>query len=702
MAKNSTQLEKRVITFLRKNKGIFFKQRKISKNILVPSSQYSSFKRILRQLSEEGKIERGKRNTYRIPDLSKNVTGVISFSGRGFGFVTTEDGEEIFVGAYDVATAFNHDKVLVERYKKQTGKRPEGKVLKVLKRSNEPIFGTLEKKQSRWIVIPESPTPPVNIVVIGGFKNIREGQMVELTRLQWDSPRTLPRGEIKQILGIPDDPRDDIVILKKMFRLPDDFPKKVIDEVEHFQLPDLSKELEYRLDFRGKEIFTVDPERARDYDDAISLEKDDAGNWVLGVHIADVSQYIAPGTAVDCEARKRGTSVYFYENVIPMLPGYLSNELCCLQPDKDKLTLSLIIKVSESGDILDFDVLPGVIRSKKRFTYTEVQNILNSGKGPHWTTLEKMKKLSRILYKKRSEAGSIDFDIPEPMFKMSDDGVPYEIKPTERLESHRIIEEFMLLANRTIAEWIAFHRKKERLPFIYRIHEPPTEDSITGLYDILGRLGMSYTKPQNFTPNDLRLILGDIKEMPFKNFIEKISLRSMSKAVYSHRPLSHFGLSFRYYTHFTSPIRRYPDLVVHRLIKTYKNSFSKDDISFYRHSLPKVAKLCSENEIRAIEVEREYIKIKQIRFLVDKIGKWFVGIITGVIEFGFFVELSDFLIDGLVHVRTLNDDYYIFDENNHILRGKKYKRTFRLGDVVHVKISSVSVQDRRIDFEWGE
>ncbi len=702
MTLNLVQLEKRIIDFLKKNKGISFKQKKISKNILIPSSQYQLFKRVIRRLSEEGKIERGKRNTYRIPDLSKNVTGVISFSGKGFGFVTTKDGEEIFIGAYDAAPAFNHDKVLVEIYKKQTGKRPEGKVLKVLKRSNEPIFGTLEKKQSRWIVIPESPTPPVNIVVIGGFKNICEGQMVELTNLQWDSPRTLPGGEIKQILGIPDDPRDDIVILKKMFRLPDDFPKKVTNEVQHLQLPDLSRELKYRLDFRDKEIFTIDPERAMDYDDAISLEEDDDGNKVLGVHIADVSHYVEPGTAVDCEARKRGTSVYFYEGVVPMLPKYLSNELCCLQPDKDKLTLSLIITISESGDVLDFNVAPGIIKSKKRFTYTEVQDILNVGKGPYWATLEKMRELSKILYKKRTEGGSIDFDIPEPMFKMSANGIPYEVKPTERLESHRLIEEFMLLANKTIAEWIAFHRKKERLPFIYRVHEPPTEDSIIGLYDILGRLGMNYTKPQNFTPNDLRLILEEIKEMPFKNFVEKISLRSMSKAVYSHRSLGHFGLAFKHYTHFTSPIRRYPDLVVHRLIKTYKNSFTKDDISFYRRSLPKVAKLCSENEIRAMEVEREYIKIKQIRFLVDKVGEWFIGIITGVIEFGFFVELSDFLIEGLVHVRTLNDDYYIFDEANHTLRGKRYNRTFRLGDVVHVKISSVSVQDRKIDFEWGE
>ncbi len=702
MTMNSVQMEKRIIDFLKKNKGISFKQKKISRNILVPSSQYQLFKRVVRQLSEEGKIERGRRNTYRIPDLSKNVIGVISFSGKGFGFVSTEDGEEIFIGAYDAAPAFNHDKVLVEIYKKQTGKRPEGKVIKVLKRSNEPIFGTLEKKQSRWIVIPESPTPPVNIVVIGGFKSIREGQMVELTNLQWDNPRILPRGKIKQILGVPDDPRDDIVILKKMFRLPDDFPKKVNDEVEHLQFPDFSKELGYRLDFRDKEIFTIDPERARDYDDAVSLEEDDDGNWVLGVHIADVSHYVEPATAVDHEARKRGTSVYFYEGVIPMLPEYLSNELCCLQPDKDKLSLSLMITISENGDILDFDVAPSVIRSKKRFTYIEVQDILNVGKGPYWATLEKMRELSKILYKRRTDAGSIDFDIPEPMFKMSTNGVPYEVKPTERLESHRLIEEFMLLANKTIAEWIAFHRKKERLPFIYRVHEPPTEDSIIGLYDILGRLGMSYTKPQNFTPNDLRLILEEIKEMPFKNFVEKISLRSMSKAVYSHRPLSHFGLSFKHYTHFTSPIRRYPDLVVHRLIKTYKSSLTKSDISFYRLSLPKVAKLCSENEIRAMEVEREYVKIKQIRFLVDKVGEWFIGVITGVIEFGFFVELSDFLIEGLVHVRTLNDDYYIFDEANHTLRGKRYNRTFRLGDVVHVKISSVSVQDRKVDFEWGE
>jgi ribonuclease R len=702
MSKNGlSHVEKQIMRFLEKNKGISFKQRTIAKNLGLHQAEYEIFKKTIRVMSRTGKIERGRKNRYRLPNKSRNVVGIISFSSKGFAFVTTKDNEEIFIPAYESYTAFNHDEVLVEKYRKQRGKSPEGKVIKVIKRSKEPIIAAIKKLNGKWIAILDSPAPPTHIEIIGENRSLRQGQLAELVNLEWDNPRYLPRCEIKQILGIPTEARDDVIILKRMFKLPESFPKRVIEEAKRISPPDISKELKHRIDFRDKEVFTIDPVNARDYDDAVSLEKHD-GNWLLGVHIADVSSFIKDGSFIDREARKRGNSIYFYEEVIPMLPEKLSNQVASLQPDTDRLTMSVMIEIDKNGNIIKYEIAPSIIHSKKRFTYEEVQEILDNGEGPHWETLSNMRILSKMLYDKRSQMGSIDFDMPEPVFEMDENFVPYELKPSKRLDSHRLIEEFMLLANRMIAEWIAIFRREENLPFIYRVHKPPLEESIERLYTILSRLGVNIKRSKKFTPLDLREILETVKEMPFKNFVEQIALRSMTKAYYSYQPFAHYGLAFRNYTHFTSPVRRYPDLEVHRLVKIYLGSYTKDDIVYYRHALPKIAKKCSDTEIRAMEVEREYVKIKQIRFISTKIGQLFAGIITGVMEFGFFVELSDYLVEGLVHVRTLNDDYYEFEEIEHTLKGRKYNRTFRLGDVVKVKVVSVSVIDRRVDLELEE
>lgn len=696
-----SDVEKQIIGFLRKNKGVSFKQRTIAKSLGLHQSEYEVFKKTIRAMSQAGKIERGRKNRYRLPDKSRNVVGIISFSSKGFAFVTTKDDKEIFIPAYESYTAFNHDEVLVEKYRKQRGKSPEGRVIKVVKRSKEPIIAIVKELNGKLVAVPESPAPSTYIEIVGEYRGLRQGQLVELVNLEWDNPKYLPKCEIKQILGIPTEPRDDIIILKRMFRLPESFPKRVVEEANQISHPEISDELKHRIDFRDKEVFTIDPVNARDYDDAVSLEKHDE-NWLLGVHIADVSNFIKAGSFIDKEARKRGNSIYFYEEVIPMLPERLSNEVASLQPDTDKLTMSVLMEIDKNGDIIKYEIVPSVIHSRKRFTYEEVQEILDNGKGPYYETLSNMRALSEILYGKRIRGGSIDFEIPEPIFEMDENFVPYELRPSKRLDSHRLIEEFMLLANRMISEWIAVFRKKENLPFIYRVHEPPLEESIERLYTILSRLGVNVKRPKKFTPSDLREILEVVKEMPFKNFVEQIALRSMTKAYYSYQPLGHFGLAFRNYTHFTSPVRRYADLEVHRLVKLYLNSYTKGDIMYYRRALPKIAKKCSDAEIRAMEAEREYIKIKQIRFISTKIGQLFTGIITGVVEFGFFVELSDYLVEGFVHVRTLNDDYYEFEEVEHMLKGRKYNRAFRLGDVVKVKVVSVSVTDRRVDLELGE
>jgi ribonuclease R len=702
MSKKSIRIEQEIVAFLKKQKGQPFKQRRIARALRMSEAQYPGFKEILRRLAEEGQIERIQNNCYRIPDNKCQLVGTISFAGHGFAFVTTAEGEELFVGSYDTGTAFQGDKVLVEKYQKQSGKRAEGKVVRVVERSSVPIFGVLRKKQQEWIVTPESPAPPVTILIRNFPQGIQPGQMVELYNLEWNRVNYLPRADIKQILGVPGDPQDDIPIILKMFRIERDFPAGVTAEA--MNLPGIisTAEIRQRLDLRDQVIFTIDPETAMDFDDAISLEELDPDHWRLGVHIADVSHYVLAGTALDREAYKRGTSIYLGNTVVPMLPTKISNELCSLRPGEDRLTLSVMLNLTRDGNLSHQEIVPGIIRSAYRFSYREVQKILDGGEGPYAEVLLKMRDLSQLLYQKRLKAGSIDFDVPEPIFKIGEDGIPEEIKPSERLQSHRLIEEFMLLANRRVAEWVQVQRKLEKLPFIYRIHETPPQDAIEELYSILFNLGLNYQKPARITPQDIRRILLDVENLPFKNFIERLAIRSMAKAVYSARPLSHFGLAFRHYTHFTSPIRRYPDLIVHRLVKHYLNSITEEDKIFYRRLLPKVAEQSSETERTAMEVEREFIKIKQIRFLANKVGNWYMGIITGVMEFGFFVEISDYLVEGLVHVRTLLDDYFLYDRANHTLKGRRNGRTFRLGDRVSVKITSVSVKERRVDLEWGE
>ncbi|MCD6204225.1 MAG: ribonuclease R [Candidatus Marinimicrobia bacterium] len=702
MNKSQQKLEQKIIAFLKRQQGTAIKQRRIAKALNISSAGYQHFKLQLRDLADAGKIERRPKNCYCIPMKGQRITGKISFSSRGFAFVTPEEGMDIFIGSYDTGTAFHGDIVRVEKFRKQSGKNPEGKVIEIVERSEAPLFGTLKQKKQGWVAIPEMPAPPVSIVIINQVDKMKSGQIVELTNLVWEHPKFDPRAEIKQILGMPEDPRDDVPILLKMFGIKQDFPAPVIKELKNYKTTANRGDLQNRSDFRNWEIFTIDPESAKDFDDAVSLEILPDGNWKLGVHIADVSHYVKAGSALDREARNRGTSIYLGDTVVPMLPEKISNEICSLQPGVDKLTLSVIMTIDKFGNVIDYRIVPGIIKSVRRFNYREVQEIIDRKDGPYHETLLSMHRLSAILRKKRFEAGSIDFDIPEPIFRIGEDGIPTEIKPSERLDSHKLVEEFMLLANRKVAEWIAVQRKREKLSFVYRVHQAPADDDIEYLYELLQRLGLNYRKPNPVTPNDIRKILLEIENLPFKLFIEQIALRSMSKARYSAQPHQHFGLAFRYYTHFTSPIRRYPDLMVHRLIKLYSKPVSPEDKTYFRRSLPKTAELSTENEIRAMQIERAYIKVKQIRFLAKKAGNWYNGIITGVMEFGFFVEISDYLVEGLVHVRTLEDDYYVFDEQNHTLKGRRSKRTFRLGDRVKVKIASVSVKERLIDLEWGE
>lgn len=691
-------LATRVVQLLKKQSGTSLKQKRLAKLLNIQPEDYQDFKQLLKELAAQGLIVR-HGSAYLVPNQKQRVEGRIAFTNAGFALVSTSDGREIYIAPGNSGIALPNDLVLVEIFKTKSGWRSEGKVNEVLQRATEPLRGIVKLVNGNWYVVLAENAPRVNVRLKKVVPGLRPQQLVLIGNIEWSNPREEPCAEIKEILGVPTNPADDFIILLKTYNLNQQFPPRVREEVARLET---DCRFDGRLDLRKQEIFTIDPPTAKDYDDAVSLNRLEDGKWLLGVHIADVSHYVPAGGATDKEARRRGTSIYCGNEVVPMLPPELSEQLCSLQPGKDKLTFSVLMTLDDNGNLLKAEFHPSVINSQRRFTYEEVQAILEREDGPHYATLLAMRDLSRLLYAQRVAQGSIDFDLPEPIFDLDADGVPLAIQISQRLDSHRIIEEFMLMANRCVAEYIAVKRRKERLPFIYRVHPQPTEEDIANFYAILQQLGLKYQYPRLFTPKHLQAILLEIQELPCKNYIEQIALRSMAKAIYSAQPLGHFGLAFRYYTHFTSPIRRYPDLVVHRLLKAYLEERGDLKLEHYRRMMPRIARQATENELLAMEVEREYTKIKQIRFLEQKIGTWYDGIITGVAEFGFFVEISKYLIDGLVHVRTLLDDYYEYDARNHTLRGRRYGRIFRLGDAVKVKLKAVSVEERRVDFEWGE
>lgn len=699
MATKPKKLEIKIQNFLRKNKGTFYNQKKIQKALNVPTAEYPALKLILKNMARDEKIMKGQKNSYCFPDHSKDITGVISFSTRGFAFVTTNDDEEIFIPAHDSDVALHHDTVQIKIAHKSRGKRREGKVLKVLKRGNESVFGVLRKDGHTWEVIPESPCPPVSIVLLDHTPDFEENKLVEITDIEYHSLRSYPIGKFKQVIGSPDNPADDFVIIQKMFNLGDEFPDHILAEAEKLEFPKISNLPKSRLDLRKKDIFTIDPLTAKDFDDAVSLERINDNLMELGVHIADVSHFVQEGSELDKLAVDRSMSCYLGDKVIPMLPEKLSNELCSLKPNVPRLAFSILMKITDDGIVKSYKIHETIIESKKRFTYEEAQEIIDKGEGIYHEELAAMNKLHKTLFKNRSEKGSVDFDLPEPVFKFDKNGLPIDISPSQRKDTNRLIEDFMLLANKVVATHIAINSPNEELPFVYRVHEPPSEEKINALFDTLKSLKINLPKPvKNFTPLDLQKILTHIKDTPFAFFIEQISLRSMTKAIYTTQPHGHFGLAFQHYSHFTSPIRRYPDLIVHRLLKKYANKPSGHDLDFYRKNLPRTLDYCTQQEIKYMEAEREFVKIKQIRFLANKVGEEYDGVITGVLEFGFFVEITKFLVEGLVHVRLLNDDFYIYSQEQHTLTGRDYGKSYRLGDQVRIKVKEVSIKERRIDF----
>lgn len=658
--------------------------------------------RILLELQEEGKIELSKRGKYSKAE-SKNVTGVFTAHQRGFGFVTVEgETEDIFIPGDKVNGAMHMDTVEIAVLPTTSGKRKEGAVLKVIERGMKHVVCTYEASENFGFAVPDNTRFGSDIFIPKGKSmGAVAGHKVVVEVTSYGKKDKKPEGRVVEIIGHINDPGTDILSIVKAYDMPVEFSEKIMHQVENVSKEVTDADMAGRMDLRDWTMVTIDGEDAKDLDDAVSLFMD-GDNYVLGVHIADVSNYVQEHSALDVEALKRGTSVYLVDRVIPMLPHALSNGICSLNEAQNRLTLSCIMTINPKGEVIDHKIAETVIRTNRRMTYTNVKKILED-KDPEVMEeykelvpmFEKMAELASILRKRRMKRGSIDFDFPETKVILNDKGEPIDIKPYDRNVATKLIEDFMLIANETVAS----HFFWQEIPFVYRTHENPDTEKIHKLSTFINNFGYSlHIGADEVHPKELQKLLEKIEGTDEEALISRLTLRSMKQARYTTACTGHFGLAASYYCHFTSPIRRYPDLQIHRIIKeTLRGRMNAKRIEHYEGILDEVAKQSSQMERRADEAERETIKLKKCEYMAKHIGEEFEGVISGVTEWGFFVELPN-TVEGLVRVTELKDDFYQFYEDTYELVGEATNKRYKLGQKVKVVVESTDKLMRTIDF----
>jgi ribonuclease R len=699
--------------------------RDLAKTFHVPSGDEDAFRQRLDALERRGEIVLVRGEKYSAIEFSNMVAGRLSVRAEGFGFVLVEGGEDLFVPRNGMHGALDGDVVLArEERPRAAGKvtrrggnrggsradRISGVVVKVLERARERVVRRFETQEGRDVVLPYDPKIDAIIrIASGGSLGARQGEIVEAHLTAFPDARRVAEGVVAERLGFLGNPGVDIEIVLRSHGLPPRFPELVVRESEAFPDEVRREDLAGRRDFRGRRIVTIDGETAKDFDDAVEVERTSDG-FRLGVHIADVSHYVAEGSALDEEAESRGTSVYFPGRVLPMLPEKLSNGLCSLNPRVDRLVLSALLDIDARGRILGADFAKGVIRSQERMTYTEVARLTETRPSPqdqqrYGSLLEDfrtMGELAALLRRRREARGSIDFDLPDADVVLDDEGLVVGIVPESRNIAHRLIEEFMLAANEAVAKKLLFAKQ----PAIYRVHDRPDPDRLVDLREVLESFGYELKGDlEEVPPSAFQKVLTAIKGKPEERLLSDLLLRAQRKAIYSEECRGHYALAAPYYCHFTSPIRRYPDLIVHRQLSSLLAAgrpVAPRDFEAVENRLRHVASISSERERRAEQAERESLLWKKIVFMKDKVGREFDAFVTGVAAFGAFVTLRDFFVEGLVPVSGLGNDFFVYEQKLHRLRGRSTGKMFRLGDSVRVVLTAIDEVRRRLDFRLAE